>query len=235
MKLVTYNIQSGRDAWGQLHLDKTAEAIKALAPDICGLNEVRVGCSDSGNVDQLQYLCEQTGLTGCFAPAIPMAGGQYGIGLLSKYPIVSFDVHKVPDVPLEEREPGYYENRVIYRAVLKTDLGALAVYGTHFGLTRPERRYAVKLAKELISAETEQNLVFMGDLNAYPQDETIKALEEVMHNTHSGERPVFTHHALKLDKTIDYIFTKGNLHSTAAKTSYTVASDHLPLWVELSK
>ncbi len=235
MKLLTYNIQSGRDAWGQLHLDRTAEAINAMQPDICGLNEVRVGCSDSGYVDQLQYLCQHTGLEGCFAPAIPMAEGKYGIGLMSKYPIKSFTVHKVPDVPIGEREPGYYENRVIYRAVLETELGTLAVYGTHFGLMQQERKNAVKLAKELLTAETEQNVVFMGDLNAQPGDEAIKALEEIMHNTHSGERPVYTAHTLKLEKTIDYIFVRGSLHSTVAKTRYTVASDHLPLWVELSK
>ena len=92
MRIMTYNVQSGRDAWGQLHLDGTAEMIRRAAPDICGLNEIRVHCEDSGRVDQAAYLSEQTGLEARFAKAIPMSGGEYGVALLSKYPISDFTV-----------------------------------------------------------------------------------------------------------------------------------------------
>ena len=90
MKLVTYNVQSGRDAWGQLKLDGCCEMIKRLDPDILGLNELRKCCADSGNVDQPAYIAEKTGLEHRFAKAIPMASGEYGIGLFSRYPITEF-------------------------------------------------------------------------------------------------------------------------------------------------
>ena len=229
MKIMTYNVQSGRDAWGQLHLDGCCETIKRISPDICGLNEIRVGCSDSENVDQVAYIADQTGLDARFAKAIPMAGGEYGIALLSKYPIVSFDVHPVPDVPNDEREAGYYENRVIYRARIETPEGALAVYGTHFGLTRPERCYAVRLLMELLDKET-LPLVFMGDLNMTPDDALIGELCGKLTDL-SKPIPDYTAHTLHLRETIDYIFVKG-LRAGPVKAVYSFASDHLPIVTE---
>lgn len=229
MKITTYNVQSGRDAWGQLHLDRTADAIRSVSPDICGLNEIRVNCPDSECIDQAAYLGKKTGLTARFAKAIPMSSGEYGIALLSKYPISTFRVYPVPDVPMVEREKGYYESRVIYRACIETPDGRLAVYGTHFGLMKGERVNAVKLLLDLISKET-LPLIFMGDLNMEPDDELIKTIESKLTNTIKPV-PDFTHHVLNLHGTIDYIFVRG-LSAQPAHTFYTVASDHLPLCTE---
>ena len=232
MKLVTYNVQSGRDAWGQLRLDGCCGMIKRLDPDILGLNELRKCCADSGNVDQPAYIAEKTGLEHRFAKAIPMAGGEYGIGLFSRYPITEFRVFPVPEVPLEEREPGYYEPRVIYRGVADTPEGKLAVYGTHFGLTRPERAYAVKLLMELLDSETLAH-VFMGDLNMTPDDLLIGQIKGRLKDTHAPV-PVLTCHTLKLDKTIDYIFVSGGIQADTARSYYSVASDHLPVSCNIS-
>ena len=229
MRIMTYNVQSGRDAWGQLNLDGSAETIRKIAPDICGLNEIRVQCTDSEKVDQAAYLGKQTGLHSYFAKAIPMAGGEYGIALLSKYPVSSFEVFPVPDVPLVEREIGYYENRVIYRAEVLSEEGFLSVYGTHFGLTRPERRYAVKLLLDLLDKET-LPIIFMGDLNMTPNDELIDVIRGKLNDL---SKPIsdFTAHTLNLHETIDYIFVKG-LKAQPVRAVYSVASDHLPIMTE---
>ena len=231
MRIMTYNVQSGRDAWGQLHLEGTARAIFRLAPDVCGLNEIRVGCADSEGIDQAAYLGEKTGMHARFARAIPLVDGQYGIALLSRYPIGRFDVHPVPDVPLDQREPGYYENRVIYRAEIETPEGMLAVYGSHFGLTRPERRAAVKLLLSLLETE-KLAAVFMGDLNMSPDDELIGSIKGVMRSLHPA-RPCLTHHVLRMHDTIDYIFVSKGIRATDAFASYSVASDHLPVLAEI--
>ena len=233
MKLMTYNVQSGRDAWGQLRLDGCCDMIKRLDPDILGLNELRRGCQDSGNADQPAYIAEQTGMDHRFAKAIPMQGaGEYGIGLLSRYPITEFRVFPVPEVPLNEREPGYYEPRVIYRGVVDTPEGKLAVYGTHFGLTRPERVYAVRLLMELIGKESLPH-VFIGDLNMTPDDPLIGQIKEKLTNT-NAPIPVKTCHTLKLDETIDFIFVSEGIEADEAKAYYSVASDHLPVMCNIS-
>ncbi|MBR4234659.1 MAG: endonuclease/exonuclease/phosphatase family protein [Clostridia bacterium] len=232
MRLTTYNIQSGRDAWGQLHLDGTARAINALRPDICALNEVRVACEDSGRVDQCAYLGEKTAMHARFAKAIPMCGGEYGIALLSRYPISEFDVYPVEEVPPERREPGYYEPRVIYRAVTDTPEGKLAVFGSHFGLTRPERVNAVQLALALTAAET-LPAVLAGDFNMEPDDKLICELEARLTNLGKG-KTYFTHHTLALHGQIDYIFTGSGVKAFSCAPSFTTASDHLPLTAEIT-
>ena len=232
MRLMTYNVQSGRDAWGQLRLDGCCEVINRLAPDILGLNELRKNCSDSGNVDQPSYIAEKTGLGHRFAKAIPMAGGEYGIGLFSRFPITEFGVFSVPEVPLGEREPGYYEPRVIYRGTVETPEGALAVYGTHFGLTRPERAYAVRLLAELLDKETLPH-IFMGDLNMTPDDPLIGQIKRRLNDTHAS-RPMMTCHTLKLDETIDYIFVSRGIKADTAMAHFSVASDHLPVTCNIS-
>lgn len=232
MKLMTYNVQSGRDAWGQLRLDGCSEVIKRLDPDILGLNELRSGCADSGEVDQPAYIAAKTGLNHRFAKAIPMAGGEYGIGLFSRFPITDFKVFPVAEVPLSEREPGYYEPRVIYRGVVCTPAGEIAVYGTHFGLTRPERVNAVRLLMELLDAEKLRH-VFMGDLNMTPDDPLIEQIGKRLKNTHASV-PVLTCHTLKLDVTIDYIFVSEGIKAGTALAHYSVASDHLPVTCDIS-
>ncbi len=230
MKIMTYNVQSGRDAWGQLHLDGTAETINRLSPDICGLNEIRVNCRDSENIDQAEYLGQKTGMEAHFAKAIPLLDGEYGIGLLSRYPVSEFKVHPVPDVPAEEREKGYYENRVIYRAVVKTPDGDVAVFGSHFGLTRPERVYATRLLLSLVKEET-LPVIFMGDLNMEPGDELIKQISAEL--TDLNRNPTYlTHHVLNAHNTIDYIFVR-NLDYKPARAFFSCASDHMPVAAEV--
>ena len=135
-------------------------------------------------------------------------------------------------MPLDEREPGYYEPRVIYRGVVETPEGKLAVYGTHFGLTRPERAHAVRLLTELIGKETLPH-VFWGDLNMTPGDPLIGRIREKLTDTHAPI-PMLTCHTLKLEETIDYIFVSDGIEADEAKAYYSVASDHLPVMCNIS-
>ena len=82
LRIMTYNIHSGRDAWGRLDLAAIGEFIRTLNPDILALNEVRMGTSDVNGDEQARTLAAQLGMHWTFAPAIPYRGGQYGIAVL---------------------------------------------------------------------------------------------------------------------------------------------------------
>ena len=58
LRIMTYNIHSGRDAWGRLDLAAIGEFIRMLNPDILALNEVRMGTSDV-NGDEHAYVYEK--------------------------------------------------------------------------------------------------------------------------------------------------------------------------------
>ena len=62
LKIMAYNIQHGADATTRVDLMRTAEAIRAVAPDIVFLSEVDQHWRRSGMVDQPQVLAEALGM-----------------------------------------------------------------------------------------------------------------------------------------------------------------------------
>lgn len=83
---MTYNIHGcvGRD--GRCEPQRVADVIRALSPDVVGLQEVDVGQGRSGGLDQAQHLAELTSLSAHFTSARASGGGQYGNAILTHHP-----------------------------------------------------------------------------------------------------------------------------------------------------
>lgn len=81
--VAAYNIAAGRVG----SLNAIADAIKALNADVIALSEVDINTRRSGNIDQLATLKKLTGMYGAFGKAIDFQGGEYGIAVLSRYPV----------------------------------------------------------------------------------------------------------------------------------------------------
>lgn len=93
LKIATYNIATANIS----SLEKVAEAIKAIDPDIIALQEVDKNTSRSSKVDQIEELKRLTGMPyGLFGKAEDYYDGEYGIGILSKYPIIYNDLLNLP-------------------------------------------------------------------------------------------------------------------------------------------
>ncbi len=224
LRIMTYNIHSGRDAWGRLDLAAIGEFIQTLKPDILALNEVRMRTSDVNGDEQARTLAAQLGMNWTFAPAIPYMGGLYGIAVLSRFPVVLAEYWPVKPVPEEERER-YYEDRVLLRAVV--DAGRpVAVYTSHYGLSHAERVNAVDLTLAHVKDETNP-VVFMGDLNMEPDDPLISRLKAEMTDSAEG-RSFLTFSADKPEIRIDYLFLRGPFRVLDAFAPVSTASDHLP-------
>src|SRR6185503_8101865 len=94
LRVMTYNIHAGHG-----DIDRTAATIRALSPDIVGLQEVDVHWSDrSGFVDQASRLGESLGITVRFAPIYELPGTgdtapkrEFGVAVLSRFPIVAWE------------------------------------------------------------------------------------------------------------------------------------------------
>ena len=224
LRIMTYNIHSGRDAWGRLDLAAIGEFIQTLKPDILALNEVRMGTSDVNGDEQARTLGAQLGMHWTFAPAIPYMGGQYGIALLSRFPIAQADFWPVKSVPVEQRER-YYEDRVLLRAVI--DAGRpISVYTSHYGLSNAERVNAAELTLAHMKDEV-YPAVFMGDLNMEPDDPLISRLKTEMSDS-AGARAFLTFPADQPRIRIDYLFLRGAFRVLNAFAPASTASDHLP-------
>lgn len=231
MRIMTYNIQSGRNAFGQYDLSQTIEAIRALNPDILGLNEVRMRTKDINYAEQASLIASALHMHFYFAKAIDHMEGEYGVALLSKYPITEASAIPVPPLPAEKRERRY-EDRVLLKAGVLTPGGKISVYVSHFGLSEAERQNAASLVIETLKKEKDP-AIFMGDLNMTPDETLIREIKKVIRDA-SDENAPNTFHALSLRQKIDYIFLSPEFTILNMLYPHTTASDHIPIIATVS-
>ena len=104
LTVMTYNIYSGRTLEGAYDLSGKIETIRALQPDLLGLNEVHQNTSHSGFTAQTDTIADALELPyRFFARAIDHDGGQYGIALLSRYPLLTCFRDCAAPLPPEQR------------------------------------------------------------------------------------------------------------------------------------
>ncbi len=100
LKVMTYNIRIGNppsQPSGYVDLEATAKAILSAAPDLVALQEVDRFTTRSGpQLDQAKRLAELTGMHYYFAKAIDRSNGEYGVGILSKFPISQPVTYSLP-------------------------------------------------------------------------------------------------------------------------------------------
>ena len=101
LTVVTYNICHGHFA--NFDWERLASPIRALAPDVIGVQEVDMFTNRSQNVDTLAALASAMGMPyALFVPTMEFNGGQYGIALLSRHPILE---SKIISLPFDGHEP----------------------------------------------------------------------------------------------------------------------------------
>src|SRR5690606_22897233 len=74
---------------GYIDVDAIADVIRKSGADLVGLQEIDVHTARSGKaLNQAEELGRLTGMYHYFAKAIDYQGGEYGVALLSKFPII---------------------------------------------------------------------------------------------------------------------------------------------------
>lgn len=89
IRVASYNIKHGRGNDNVVDLARTAGVLRALAPDIVGLQEVDREAERSGKVDEARVLGESLGVHHAFGRFMDFQGGAYGMGVLSRFPITA--------------------------------------------------------------------------------------------------------------------------------------------------
>jgi endonuclease/exonuclease/phosphatase family metal-dependent hydrolase len=96
LRVASYNIRHGEGVDRKIDLKRIAGVINALQPDLVALQEVDKTCSRSGNQDLAAELGRLTGMHHRFGKFMDFQGGEYGMAILSRLPIVKAVRHPLP-------------------------------------------------------------------------------------------------------------------------------------------
>lgn len=231
IRVMTYNIHVGVGMDKKLDLERIAEVIKDQNPDLVGLQEVDRGVERTQRRDEIAELAKLTKMDYAFAFNLKYQGGQYGVAILSKEPIMATDHH----LYLNTREA---ERRGFIRVEVRVGGKLINFVTTHLDYQYEDGR--VYEAQQLLAAikDVKGPLIVVGDFNDVPAGGAYKLMRESFNDAWFSLRPTdegFSYPADKPAKRIDYVFTRST-DSIKAKRAWipeTLASDHVPVVADL--
>ena len=238
VRVMTYNIHAGKDAQQHPNVARVAALIDSLAVDIVMLQEIDRRTTRSGGEDHLAQLEQLTRMHAAFAKSLDYQGGEYGIALLSRWPIDSATVVPLKVEPPQDRSGSKHEPRVALHARVRAPFGTVHVLNTHIDPGAPgtyRKQEVISLLARLQRAVPADAVVlFGGDLNTRPPTDEIAAISLAFHDAWAacgqGAGETFPAHAP--DRRIDYVFFR-RARCLNARVPETQASDHRPLLVTL--
>jgi endonuclease/exonuclease/phosphatase family metal-dependent hydrolase len=227
LRIMTFNIHHGEGMDGRLDLERIAKVITDAKADIVGLQEVDRGVERTRRRDILKELADLTGMRFAFGKNIDLQGGDYGNGLLSRFPIVSEGNRHLELV-------GGGEQRGVLQTVLEIAGRRVLVLTTHFDHRRDsaQRPRSADEMREMAAQWGDGPLVMLGDFNDVPDSLAHRALTQVARDAWVavGEGDGFTIPVDTPRRRIDWVLLRG-LTPTDADVVRTNASDHLPVVV----
>ncbi len=222
LKVVTYNIHHGEGTDGRLDLPRIAELIRREDPDLVALQELDVKTTRAGGADQLAELAKATGLHGAFGKAIDHAGGDYGVGILSRWPLTIVENRALPSSP-------HREARTALVARVETPFGAVRMVSTHLDHKSTEDRS--RQAAELVSLAGPEPTILAGDLNDLASSSALAPVVHAFLDAGKGSDTP-TYPSDKPSQRIDYILAHPKESWKVVEfrvLDESVASDHRPV------
>lgn len=251
MRVATFNILHGRSPTDdRVDLDRFVGAVKDLDADVLTLQEVDRHQERSSGADLTHLAAEAMGapehrfvaaLSGTPGAMWMAADGDeqpdtaaYGVALLSRYPVHSWEVVRLAPVPFPV--PMHFargrktmvkdEPRVAVAAVVETPHGPMTVATTHLTfIPWWNRRQLSKLRRSLVDCA--QPLLLTGDLNMGPgRAERISRMRSVV------DAATFPAHDPRHQ--LDHVLVEGRLPGPVEGRAHRLPlSDHLALTVDL--
>jgi endonuclease/exonuclease/phosphatase family metal-dependent hydrolase len=229
LTVMSYNIHHANppSKLGVIDLDAIIAVIRSENPDIVALQEVDVNTGRSGRLNQAAVIAEKLRMNFVFGKAIDYDGGEYGLVILSKYPILNTAIHKLPTDSASKGEP-----RIFLTARVSLPKGREVLFGsTHLDSDADplNRNMQINEVNRLSQKETVA-FILAGDLNGEPGSEMIQTLDRQFKRTCEPCAPTFP--VLDPQKAIDFIAVKSGTKFRVVSHKVVqehYASDHLPV------
>lgn len=250
LRAVTYNIHSGIGMDGRLDLDRIADLLERTGADLIGLQEVDRHRRESTDYeDQIGRLAAALDVESAYgaaltAPKTMESDGEpreYGIAVLSRFPILDHVVYGLPHGPDAER-------RVLLETRVDVEGTPVTFATTHFGLSADDRRRQAEAIVERSDAIATPRLL-VGDINAGPDSSPLEVLtqrfRDVGRATGIGTDPTFPSpyvqpapdgphlEVYEPDRRLDYVLADSDFDPIDAKVVESLASDHSAVVADL--
>lgn len=222
LRIMSYNIRNGKGLDNVTDFRRTADAIGRACPDVVAVQELDSVTGRSGGKDVLREIAGLVLMHPVYAPAIDYDGGKYGIGMLSKEKPLGCRY-----LPLPGREEA--------RALLVVEFEKYIYACTHLSLTEEDRLLSLPVIRQ-VAASAGKPFFLGGDMNAHPDSDFIRRLEEDFVILTDKKKPTFP--ADVPDETIDYIAayardTVAFTRLSARVCDEPAASDHRPVVADI--
>ncbi len=201
--------------------------IAEAKPDVVALQEVDVHNSRSGkDLHQAEELAKRAGMKAFFAKGIDYGGGEYGIAVLSKYPVLETKRYALTTIAGTNGEP-----RALATMLVRLPDGKkVLLASTHLDAQRNDSNRIVQMREVTdILSKQPYPVIVAGDMNASAGGPVINQLDAHFSRTCNDCAPTIP--VINPRRCIDFIaFTKGKftvLSHEVIKETY--ASDHLPV------
>lgn len=230
LRLVSYNIRHGRGTDDSVKLERTAATLRALTPDVVGLQEVDERVARSGGVDEAAWLGTTLGMSHTFGSFMDYQGGRYGLAILSRHPIVRTHAVLLP----VGNEP-----RVALVADVRVPGGdTISVVNVHFDWVQNDGyRYSQALRLTAFLDSLPRPYVLLGDFNDEPGSRTLALFRARATEVVKAPDARLTFSSTDPVKEIDFVFVAPERRwvvGAARAIPERLASDHRPVLAEVS-
>lgn len=210
-KVMSFNIFGGRKASAYTFF----ESIKKYNPDFISIQEIDKNTKRSDYKDYTKEIADNLGYKYYFfRKSRDYDEGEYGISIISRYPIEIIYVRTLPSIGIEKRQ-------VIMAKLKDKDI---LVVNTHLSYDEKENEKQINDLIRTINSVDSKFKIICGDLNILPNSKEYEKLTKDLIDTYSNIN----------EKRIDYIFTN-NKEVKIKKAEFLEKekdlSDHLPYQV----
>jgi endonuclease/exonuclease/phosphatase family metal-dependent hydrolase len=224
-------------------LNRIAEVIREIDPDIVAMQEVDRDRDRTGYVDQTAILAETLGMDGRFAANLVDEAGEYGIATFSRFPILNSRHDRFIS-------PEGWEPRGVLEVVVDTGGSVpVTILNTHLQIglqgnendARRQRHDSAEILMRRVG-QLRGSAILMGDFNAEPVSPELKPLARLTDVWVEGGdggtgKTIPASPFVEPNARIDVIFVNESLRvrrSCVVRNHVTaLASDHYPVVSEL--
>jgi endonuclease/exonuclease/phosphatase family metal-dependent hydrolase len=235
IRVLTYNIHHGEGPDGRIDLPRLAAVIADTRPDLVALQEVDEGTARAAGVHQVEELGRLTRMHHAFGQTMEFEGGGYGVGVLSRWRMLSVENHPLPRTT--DREP---RTALTVSVSPGRGLPRVAFTSTHFDSGRDVvgKNAQAAAINQMIAGDRDSLRILAGDLNSRDDSDVVRTLREQWMDGSPTDNPGMSQWGwpwMRVDHVLARPLSRWRVLESRRLTdpTATTASDHLPVLVVL--